>query len=68
MWEDGNKKGKLSFPLSKQAIIIIIIFIIIIIVFLLSFLLLFLFIFIATRAIYYFIARTLASQLLEIMH
>jgi hypothetical protein len=38
MWEDGNKKGKLSFPLSKQAIIIIIIFLIIIIVFFIIFL------------------------------
>jgi hypothetical protein len=70
VWKDGNKKGKLSFPLSKQAINR---FLLLLSFLLLSFFIIFLIIisfyfYYTARAIYYFIARTLASQLLETMH
>ena len=67
------KKGKYLSPLASKPsidiIIIIIVLIIIIIVFLIIFLIIISFYFYYyARAIYYFIARTLASQLLETMH
>jgi hypothetical protein len=69
-WEEGRgreeiKKGNYLSPLASKPSIDFIIIIVFIIIFLIiiSF-----YFYCAIRAIYYFIARTLASQLLEMLH